>query len=441
METLPSISEAVASIRRQKLQPSELVEHCLARIGQFEDQVHAWVRLDEQRARREAERLGDLARRGEFVGPLHGIPVGIKDIVDVEGWPTEAGSPLLKDRVAEKDAPVAARLRSNGAIILGKTVTTEFACFDPAPTRNPWQLDHTPGGSSSGSAAAVAAEMCMAAVGSQTGGSIIRPASYCGIAGLKPTFDKVDKTGVVPVSHHLDHVGPIARTVGDLSVMLSAMTGSSDSPELPAPIVEPLVLDVIDDFFMEEADPVVRHVTRTAYDRLHRAGANLRTMNLPASFAGVRVMHFRIMAVDAAETHHATFSLHANAYGTSISALIEEGLSIPAIEYATALRHQEAFRREIEAIFRDGRIALTPATVTAAPTGLGSTGDPSCNSPWSYAGLPTVTIPCGLASDGLPCGLQLTGPRDGEGHLLSVAAWCERILAFQAVPPLLRERI
>jgi aspartyl-tRNA(Asn)/glutamyl-tRNA(Gln) amidotransferase subunit A len=382
-----------------------------------------------------------MAGRGEFLGPLHGIPIGLKDIVDVEGWPTEAGSPLLKGQVAEKDAPLAAQLRANGAIVLGKTVTTEFAFLDPGPTRNPWQLDHTPGGSSSGSAAAVALEMCMAAVGSQTGGSIIRPASYCGVAGLKPTFGKVDTTGVVPVSRHLDHVGPIARTAGDLSVMLSAMTGPCGSPEPAAPTVEPPVLHVIDDFFTHLADPVVREVTRNACDRLQGAGAELRIMNLPASFAVVRVMHSLIMAVDAAETHRATFSRHAGSYGPLISALIEEGLSSPAVDYATALRHQMAFRSEMETIFRDGVIALTPATVTPAPAGWESTGDPGCNSPWSYAGLPTATIPCGLTDDGLPCGLQLIGPRDGDRQLLSVAAWCAQVLAFQEVPPLLLEGI
>jgi len=375
METLPGISEAVELIRQQNLRPLELVEHCLSRIEQLEDRVHAWVRLDQQGARREAERLGEMARRGEILGPLHGIPIAIKDIVDVEGWPTEAGSSLLKDRVAEKDATLVSQLRANGAIILGKTVTTEFAFLDPGPTRNPWHLEHTPGGSSSGSAAGVAAEMCMAAVGSQTGGSIIRPASYCGVAGLKPTFGKVDTAGVVPVSHHLDHVGPIARTASDLSVMLSAMTGNCDSPEPLAPAVEPPVLHVIDDFFMQKADPVVCQMTRAAYDELRGAGAELRTMNLPASFAQVQLMHTCIMAVDAAEMHRPAFSRHADAYGPMISALIEDGLSIPAVDYATALRHQTAFRSEMETIFRDGLIALTPATVTPAPVGCESTGD------------------------------------------------------------------
>ena len=204
ISALPTISQAVEQIRGGSLTPLDLVEFCLDRIRRFEPQVRAWVRIDEAGARREAERLGELARAGTIVGPLHGIPVGIKDIIDVAGWPTLAGSRLRENHVATSDAPVVAALRAAGAILLGKTVTTEFACFDPPPTRNPWNLQHTPGGSSSGSAAAVSLGMCVAALGSQTGGSIIRPASFCGVVGLKPTIGAVPSDGVVPISQYLE---------------------------------------------------------------------------------------------------------------------------------------------------------------------------------------------------------------------------------------------
>jgi len=439
METLPNISEAVNSIRNGQLRPTDLVDHCLMRIRQFEDRVQAWVRVDEEGARREAERLDDMARQGRFLGPLHGIPIGIKDIVDVQGMPTEAGSPLLKGDLAERDAPAVARLRECGAIILGKTVTTEFACFDPPPTRNPWNLEHTPGGSSSGSAAAAALEMCMAAIGSQTGGSITRPASFCGVSGLKPSLGKVDLSGVVPISHRLDHLGPIARNVGDLATMLAAMA-PSEKPIPASPLVTASpTLQVIEDYFFEQADDDVRQATRSACDNLQRAGAELRRMALPASFEQVHAMHRCVMVVDAAATHYDRFAQHADAYGPNIKSLIEEGLSTLAIDYTLALQHYEQHRREMEAAFRDDVIALTPATITPAPAGLDSTGDPAFNSPWSYTGLPTVAIPCGLAANGMPCGLQLIGPRDGEGQLLSVAAWCEAALEFEATPPLLQE--
>src|SRR5262245_50343953 len=191
MTQLPSIAKAASDIREQLLRPSDLVEHCLARIEQLEPRVRAWVHVDAAGARREARRQDGLARDDEWLGPLHGIPVGIKDIIDVAGWPTLCGSRLRAGHVADRDATVGASLRSAGAILLGKTVTTEWASFDPPPTRNPWHLDRTPGGSSSGSAAAVATEMCLAALGSQTGGSIIRPAAYCGVCGLKPGYGEL----------------------------------------------------------------------------------------------------------------------------------------------------------------------------------------------------------------------------------------------------------
>ncbi|NLF69752.1 MAG: amidase [Candidatus Anammoximicrobium sp.] len=431
---VPPIPDAVDLIRHGQLSPRRLVDHCLEQIRRFEDRVHAWVCIDERGAIAEAERLGDLAGQGRLLGPLHGIPVGVKDIIDVAGMATEAGSPLLRGRIAPQDAPVVARLRAAGAIILGKTVTTEFACFDPSPTRNPWNLGHTPGGSSSGSAAAVALEMCLAAVGSQTGGSIVRPAAYCGVAGLKPTFGRVDTAGVVPVSRHLDHVGPLARSAADLGAMFAAMTGADDRAlDLPAPPT----ISLIGEFFLQQADDAVRDVMVAASEALLQAGASLQMLRLPESFFLTLAMHRCLMAVDAAESHLQTFVEHQDSYGPRVRALIEEGLSTAAIDYALALRHQGQFRRDLEAIIQGDVIAATPATPTPAPATLQSTGDPSFNSPWSHAGLPAATIPCGLTPAGLPCGLQLIAAPHQEQRLLSVAAWCEQVLTFRAAPPLL----
>ena len=432
---LPAIPLVVEQIRQGQLTPRQLVDRCLQRIARDEARLHAWVYVDERGAIEEAERLGELARRGELLGPLHGIPIGVKDIIDVQGLATEAGSPLLAGRIAPQDAPLVARLRAAGAIILGKTVTTEFACFDPSPTRNPWNLEHTPGGSSSGSAAAVASEMCLAALGSQTGGSITRPAAYCGVAGLKPTFGRVDTAGVVPISRHLDHVGPLARRAADLWPMFAVMAGLDNADEPLPELASPPRLSVIGDFFLQEADDTVRDVTVAASDALLRSGASLQMLDLPDSFVLVLAMHRCLMAVDAAETHLQTYAKHADAYGPHVRALIDEGLATLAIDYALALRHQDQFRRDMEAILQQDGIAVTPAAPTAAPRGLESTGDPRFNSPWSHAGLPTVTIPCGVTPDGLPCGLQLIGPPRQEKRLLSIAAWCERALGFRSAPP------
>ena len=437
---LPGIAMAVARMRQGALTAQQLVESCLQRIARFEDRIQAWVCVDDRGALEEARRLDGLARQGQWLGPLHGMPIGIKDIIDVRGLATEAGSPLLKGRIAQEDAPVVARLRAAGAIILGKTVTTEFACFDPSPTRNPWNLEHTPGGSSSGSAAAVSLGMCLAALGSQTGGSITRPAAYCGVCGLKPTFGRVATTGVVPISRHLDHVGPIARSAADLWTLFAVLADSADSAGAGDPLPElaaPPVLSVIGEFFLQEADEAVRQVTVAASDALLRSGAQLQLLELPESFSLVFPMHRCLMAVDAAETHLQTFTSHGASYGPHVRALIDEGLATLAIDYALALRHQDRLSRDLQLILGEEVIAVTPATPTAAPRGLDSTGDPRFNSPWSHAGVPTVTIPCGLTADGLPCGLQLIAAPGAERRLLAVAAWCERALAFRAVPPLL----
>ena len=225
MTELPTISEASQLIRSGRLHPRELVDRCLAQIETYEDRLHAWVEVDDAGARREAETAGREIAAGNCRGPLHGIPVGIKDIIDVAGMPTRAGSPLRANHRATADAPLVAALRRSGAIILGKTVTVEFACFDPSPTRNPWDpaLQHTPGGSSSGSAVAVAMRMCLGALGTQTGGSLVRPSTYCGIATCKPTFGLLSCDGIVPVSYHFDHPGPMARSVADLAILLGCL--------------------------------------------------------------------------------------------------------------------------------------------------------------------------------------------------------------------------
>jgi aspartyl-tRNA(Asn)/glutamyl-tRNA(Gln) amidotransferase subunit A len=395
---------------------------------------------------------------------LHGIPVGIKDMIDVAGMPTKAASSLRATHLAERDATVVTRLRQAGAIILGKTVTTEWACFDPPPTRNPWNLNHTPGGSSSGSAAAVAMRMCMAAIGSQTGGSIIRPASYCGVAGLKPTFAAVPTDGVVPVSRHLDHVGPIARSADDLAMMLAVVYQPRQTragllqkvcPDLASDsrrsgyVDSPLLfldncrgfsaqspnLSVLEEFFLEHVDPQAGSVTRAALARLQTGALARSKIELPRSFGQVHALHRRIMAVDAAAVHREAYAVQPDAFGPQVASLIQVGVATSAVDYAIALEHQSRFQSEVLALFPDDRIVVTPATNATAPDRLDTTGDPKFQSPWSYAGLPTVCIPCGLAANGMPCGLQFVGPPHSDARVLSAAAWTERQLAFDELPP------
>ena len=402
-------------------------------------------RLGAGRSRRRREwRTGKPPRRcrGEFRGPLHGIPIGIKDIVDVAGWPTEAGSPLRRGQIAQRDATLVAKLREAGAILLGKTVTTEFACFDPPPTRNPWNLQRTPGGSSSGSAAAVALGMCLGAVASQTGGSIIRPASYCGVAGYKPRFGHVSTDGVVGVSFHLDHPGPIAGCVADLATMFTEMRkGGSLRREVPIPTEElqemlPPRLGLLDDFFLEKASPAIRSATLAAVEKLKAAGAKVVRAKLPAGFEEVHVMHRRIMAVEAAVSHRENFPAQRSSMAPRFGPCSTKGTPRRAFDYAAALRHQQQFRKAVRDIVRGSGALLMPATPTTAP-GLETTGDPSFNSPWSYDGVAVVSIPCAVADDGLPVALQLVDPAFWLRDLSTIAQWCEEVLGFDARPPLL----
>src|SRR5437588_6861174 len=225
MVTFSTLHAASAALRLGRISPVDLLDTCLERIDRYEPRVHAWVFVDWDSARAEAERADAELRRGLWRGPLHGIPLGIKDIFDVFDWPTAAGSRLWAKSMARRDATVVQRLRQAGAVLLGKTVTTQWASFDPPVTVNPWHPSRTPGGSSSGSAAAVACGMCLGALGSQTGGSITRPASYCGVAGCKPTYGRVSGAGVVPLAGSMDHPGPMARTARDLAVILQAIAG------------------------------------------------------------------------------------------------------------------------------------------------------------------------------------------------------------------------
>lgn len=432
MQFLPTIREAVDLIRAGRLTPSDLIDHCLARIHQFEDRIRAWVLVDEDGARREAERLTNLARQGEIVGPLHGIPIGIKDIIDVAGMPTRCGSPLRENAPpAEKDAAVVANLRAAGGIILGKTVTTEWACFDPPPTRNPWNLNHTPGGSSSGSAAAVAMEMCMAALGTQTGGSIIRPAAYCGVCGLKPTFGKLDMRGIQPVSVHLDHVGPLARSVADLLVVYNALCGEDEiAPNIR---VEQCGIGLCDEFFLAEASDEVRTAIGDVWRKMSRDVKNTSSPALPKSFAHVHEHHWRIMAVEAADVHREAFAKSPDNFGPKVASLIEEGLATSAGDYAAALEHQQQFQHDVSQSFSSPTCWAIPSTPTTAP-GLETTGDARFNSPWSYAGLPAITLPCGLDAGGLPVGLQLVGALNDEEGLFTAAAQCEKVAGTLRVP-------
>lgn len=436
-----TIAGSIQALRQGKVGCQDLVEKCLAQIEVWEPKVHAWVSVDREAARRLARHLDDEGRSGKWRGPLHGIPLGIKDIIDMAGLPTGAGSRQMAISAQSKDATLVRKLREAGAILIGKTVTTQFACFDPPPTRNPWNLDHTPGGSSSGSAAAVATGMCLGAIGSQTGGSITRPATYCGVCGCKPTHGRVSLFGIVPLCPPMDHPGPIARSVTDLSILFDVIAGyDADDPysastteppvdlfgDLTAPISSPR-LARLRGFFENSAQPEMRSALETALARFRAAGATVVEGELPAGFADVHRQHRVILEYELAKRHKTRIREFRDDYLPGLAGLIEEGLGLSEVAYQEARRHHAQTGQDVDVIFRDNEIAVCPAAPGPAPD-LSTTGDPSFNSPWSYTGLPTVSLPIALTKEGLPVGIQLVAKRFDERRLFRAARWCEQIL-------------
>jgi Asp-tRNA(Asn)/Glu-tRNA(Gln) amidotransferase A subunit family amidase len=432
-ERLVDLTAAAAArrIAAGALSPVAFVEACLERIRAIEPAVRAWVHVDAEGARAAAREREAEARAGRFRGVLHGVPVGVKDIIDVAGMPTTAGARPFAHRRPAVDAPVVARLRAAGAIVLGKTATTEFAYRDPAPTRNPWNVAHTPGGSSSGSGAGVAARMVPLALGTQTVGSVLRPAAYCGVVGLKGTHGLVPTAGVVPLAWSLDHVGVLARSVEDAALVLGIMSGRSLSvEETGAPRV-----GVLTELIARGEPDVARHVSDVA-ERLARAGATVVEVKLPASFGALGEAGLTILEVEAATYHEPAFAVHAGDFGDAIAALVRKGLGQAATVYVGADRTRAQCREELQAIAEAYDALLTPTAPAAPPPGLAWTGDASLCAPWSSTGLPAISLPSGTTSARLPHAVQLVGGRGTESRLLAAAAWCERVLAFAGAPEL-----
>jgi Asp-tRNA(Asn)/Glu-tRNA(Gln) amidotransferase A subunit family amidase len=431
LRLFPPQAETIAGVgvdlRGGRRSCRDVLEGCLARVDRWEPEVRAWVLLERDGARTYAGELDAELASGRWRGPLHGIPVGIKDIIDVAGLPTAAGSRRWADRVATEDAAVVARLRAAGAVILGKTVTTAYASFDPPVTANPWDRGRTPGGSSSGSAAAVACGMCLGALGTQTGGSITRPASFCGVAGLKPSYGRLSLRGILPLAPSLDHPGPIARTVADLQLLWDALAGP-DPRDIPSGLDEnpptPPRLGRLRGLFDERADAVMREAFDRILGVLATAGAIVTEPPLPCSFDDVLRRHRVIMASEAAALHEHRLAEHPDDYPPKIRGLIEEGMATTAPEYLRCREHQHQSGREVLACFDGVDALIVPAAPGPAPD-RSTTGDPAMNSPWSYTGLPVVSLPIGLAPDGLPLAIQLVGRPFTESRLFATARWCE----------------
>ena len=440
------VVESAEMIRSGALSAVELMEGLLARCDALEGALKVWVTLDGDAALAAArERDRELASEGPR-GPLHGVPVGIKDIYFTRGVLTTSGSTIYAEFVPDYDATTVALLKRAGAIIMGKTVTTEFACGDPSPTVSPWNAAHTPGGSSSGSAVGAAVGMFPAALGSQTGGSIVRPSSYNGIVGLKPTFGRVSRYGVYPVAESLDTMGPMVRSVEDAALMMNALAGydikDPDSSERATEDYlqaarsqgKPPRIGLVSQFFMEQCDDETRENTAMAIEKLRDAGAVAEEVSLPADFETVLLAQRTLMSVEGAQVHERNFAVRPDDYSANVRGVVEQGLATSGLTYLKAKHLQREFRRVVHAAIRGYDALLMPTTPAPAPPSRETTGDPKFQSPWTFGGFPEITLPSGLSAGGMPMGVQLVASHFDEAELLAVAAWCEEVLGVRLTP-------
>lgn len=376
---------------------------CLQRIGELDSTTHAWVQVVKP-------------ERPATDGPLADIPFGVKDIVETLGMATEYGSPLYKGRIGTADASIIKEMRRRGAVLLGKTVTTAFAYRTPGPTRNPRNLEHTPGGSSSGSAAAVAAGMVPFTIGEQTRGSMIRPASYCGVTGFKPTFNLLSMEGVLPLSTSLDTLGLFTHTPADMIALWTALgysAGSEEPPVFGAPDPIP------------ECEPEMANAFRRALSRLRDSGLSIKAIDIAEALNKLDEANNVEMFYEGARFHEARLKEFGDRLDQPLANLIRDGLKIPAARYAEARRFLADSRIRLAEIFKSTPVILTPAATGPAPFGLSTTGDPRMNAPWTALGTPAVSVPMPVGN-GLPLGLQLTADLGQDARVLQAALLIDR---------------
>jgi aspartyl-tRNA(Asn)/glutamyl-tRNA(Gln) amidotransferase subunit A len=437
-----SIREASDQIRKKKVSPVELTKACLARIDRANPALNAFITITAESALQQAREAEAEVARGKWRGPLHGVPIALKDLFDTAGVRTTAGSGVFKDRIPTEDAEVVRRLKAAGAVLLGKTNMHEFAYGGTSvvsyfgAVHNPWDINYIAGGSSGGSAAAVAAELCYGALGSDTGGSIREPASYCSIVGLKPTYGLVSTRGVIPLSWSLDHVGPITRTVADAAVLLQAIAGYDPaeitSQQMPVPEfltainrnASMLRLGIARDFFFAGLNPEVEEAINEALSVLKRLTASLTEVKIPVS-ADSSVLRAEAYA------YHAEFvSKTPELYQSWTLERIRTGAEVTSRAYIEGLREIAEFRRSTQRMFESVDAIVTPTastpprTIMEANADLPTKGpviDLRNTAPFDRNGLPTISIPCGFTTSGLPIGLQISGPLGGEAVVLQLA--------------------
>jgi len=416
-------ADAARRLARRELRAVDLMQACLERIADREPLLRAFVHLDADAALAAARALD----AGPVRGPLHGLPLGVKDLFDTHDMPTACGSPIYADPAqrSRSDAAAVALCRAAGAVVVGKTVTTEFATFEAGPTRNPHALDRTPGGSSSGSAAAVADCMLPLAFGTQTAASIVRPAAYCGVVGFKPSFGRVQRAGMKLLSESLDTVGGFARSVDDVALLVSVLTGDALSPSADA---APAGLRI--GLFRGPQWALVDHDTEQLWERvigraaaLAVAGVSTSEVATPSGFDGLVALQSQLMAFEATRSlAHERFH-HADRLSRKLTQLLDTGLAVSGTAHNANLIAARQWQRRIDTLFERHDVLIAPSASGEAGLASEGTGDPVFGRAWTLLGLPCLHLPLGVGAHGLPIGLQLVGRPNGDAMLLHMGAW------------------
>ena len=428
-----SATAAAARIRDGELTSEELVQSCLERIEELEDTIGAWTHLDGEYALAQAKAAQERRQAGESLGPLHGVPVGLKDIFDTEDMPTENGSVVHAGRQPDHDCTVASLLRRAGAVIMGKTVTTELAVLHPGKTANPHDPKRTPGGSSSGSAAAVASCMVPLATGSQTNGSMIRPASFCGIIGYKPTHGLISRHGVLHQSSFLDQIGVFARSVEDAALIAEVLIAHDPNDPDTRPHAAPKLVEAA--AAEPPVPPRLAFTGTPAWDKvdadskeafpelLEHLGDSVGKIDLPKPFDSVYDWLKTVMGADQAKNYRREYEQGKDKLSTTLVDMIEAGQKVLAVDYNEAVATRDGLNQMLSEIFDDCDAIIAPASTGQAPVGLDATGDPVFSTPGTFCGMPAITLPLLTGSDGMPIGVQMVAARGDDARLLRTARW------------------
>lgn len=421
---LLSATEAAAAIASKKLKSEDLVAACLERIRARESEVQAWAHIDSELAMKQARERDRAAPRSR----LHGIPVGVKDVIDTADMPAEYGSPIYKGNRPASDAACVAQVRELGGVILGKTVSTEFATRHPGKTRNPRNVAHTPGGSSSGSAAAVADGMVPIAFGTQTSSSIIRPAAFCGVVGYKPTFNLLNRAGLKFLSESLDTLGVLTRSVADAAMIVETLSGSEPARFEDVGALKPRI-GFCRTPYWNQADSATRAALEGALPRLAKAGARVNEVELDREFAQLAEVQVRMSSYEFYRALTYERTRFPKLISDSLMARINGGSQVTRTQYEQTHEIANRCRSRLDDIHRDYDILISPSALGEAPKGLASTGDPLFGLTWTLMHGPAITLPVFTGAAGLPIGAQVTGPRGSDARTLIAAEWVRRALA------------